>query len=433
MRTTTAPTLWLTALALAAGPLLARPKKGGSATRETVLSQAELDLSTEVDSKPLPNGGLVWGIPREGPSGAVALVVRAGARQEDIGRSGVALSAAHWVLASFDPAVARAQGVEARLEMLPGGAVFTLYGPAAALPGQFARLVRAALKPDPKLVALARDRALLDTRRMDTARTIGDAVAQACWTGTSLELPAWGMGDVLSAVEDGYEKVFHRTWYQVRGMTAVAVGPGGGAPYSSVLAGAAKGRMARETLAPGEPGLPAHQLQRNPVAVTLAGAALPGPQDAGAALLLRGRLQELVDAAQDRGELSGPALVDIVWTRRSAVVFAAIFHPKADDMEEAVQAAQLKLLERQLVAAADLPEEELNALRKREGARLSRAFADPLTAVAQLASLATVADAPVDVRRAVMATPPEKLRAGLSRAQDPNFHVSVRRSPPKNK
>lgn len=414
--------LALGALWAACAAAAAARGRGEPRTRE------ELDISTAVDHEQLPNGGMLWGMERPGNDGVVALVVRAGARQEDVGRSGAALSTARWVLASYSPLEALRQGVIAELDMLPGGAMFILRGPSGALPGAFARLLKATLRPTPKLMALGRDQALLETRRLDFFRSVGDAVSAACWSGTSFELPAWGQKDTLATLDDGYERIFHSTWYQPRNMTVIALGPRGFAPYRAALAASSRARMSRETVAPGEPALPVHQVQRQGVVFSLAGVAMPGPQSAGPALLLRGRAEELLGGALLAGKLQGPVMADIVWTRKAAIVWAAVQHTDAD-IDERAQGKALGVIEEALRAAARLSDEDLNALRKREGARLSRAFSDPDVALRHLGQLATATDAPVDLRHAAMASQTEVVRKAFNQSLVENFQMTIRQLP----
>jgi len=416
--------LLLAAVTAAAPALAARGKRRPSSSGPSV---AERDISTTLDVIKLPNGGLLWGVQREGPTTTAALLVRGGSRHEDMDHSGTALAVARWVEESMSQEDLARAGVTLELSMLSGGALFTLRGPSSSVPGAMRWLLKAAMQPRRSEMAHGRDRAALEPARSDVLRVIPDLIGGACWTGSSFELPALGNGDTIGSLSDATEKLFHSTWYRPRNMTVIALGPGGARPYSAALAGTQRGRMARETLAPGEPGLPVHQVLRGGSPLTVAGASLPGPQQAAAALLLRARTQELLEDATQEGKLDSPWTVEIVWTRSAAIVYAALVHVGGEPAPEA-QAAQLKILESALLAAAGTPDGELNELRKREGARLTRRFATPEGALELLAPLAAVSDEAVDLRKSVMGTPSEIVRAGLDRARSENHRLTIRRT-----
>ncbi|MEW5853603.1 MAG: hypothetical protein AB2A00_32810 [Myxococcota bacterium] len=389
------------------------------------------ELSTAVQFEQLKNGGVIWGVNRPGPMTAVAVVVRAGARQEDLAQSGVALAVARWVLEPAVTGYLTRFGVTVELEMLPGGAAFILRGPSERMQAAVAQFLKDLARPNPAGLPRSRVRATLEPRRHDALRSLPDAVAGVCWTGSPFELPAWGATDTLGMVDDRAQREFHAAWYRTRGMTLVVAGPRGGRDYGPLLAALSRAPMSRETIAPGQPGLPVHQVQRGQLPITVAGVAMPGPQNAGGALLVRARTAELLAEEMERGTLAGPWHTDIVWTASNAVVFAAVHHSSATT-EQALteeQAAQLKVLEGAIQGATQLSDEEINALRKREGARLSRRFASPEGAVRLLAPFATVTDRPVDLRKSVMATPTPDVRKLLEGARGENVRLSIRRLP----
>lgn len=415
---------WTLAAPDALGARNKRVRRGGTAIR------AEGDISTAVDGAVLRNGTAWWGVDRPGPMAAAALVVRAGNRQEDVGRSGVALATARWVLASADPAALLRMGVTVEVEMVPGAAAFVLRGPADALRGAIPRLLRAAVAPRPEHLGTSRMTAALEMRRYDLRRTLPDLASALCWPGSSFELPTWGDADAeINMDDERFQRLFHRTWYRPRAITLIVVGPGGGRPYERVLKAISRTRIARGAVAPGEPGLPVHQVQGAPHALTLAGAALPGPATPGPALLVRGYAEESLSAAQAAGRLRAPFAVETLWTRKASVVVAAAYHPHSTELDADAQAQALRVLEEALATAADLSPEEVQALRKREGARLSARFATVDGALALLLPLASVVDAPPDLRREVMGYPQEPMAAALATLRDNGNRLTLRRNP----
>lgn len=427
--------LWVTLLPALPDAAAARKKPAARKADTAPVALFAYDdsgVSTAVENTALPNGGVLWGVHRPGTHGTVALVVRAGARQEDIGRGGTALATARWVLDSYLKDNV-APSTDVRLEMHQGGAAFVMQGPLDGLRADLPRLLRAAVRPVTALRAASRERATLDARRVDTRRALPDLVAAMCWAGTSLELPTYGPPDMDHNADDEFQVLFHRTWYQPRNMTLVAVGPGGARPYAAALGALSREKKAREVVAPGEPGLPMHQVAGAPFTMTMAGAALPGPQLLAAAFIARGRTQEVLDQALTEGRLSAPFVVDVLWTKKSSVVFAVATHPRGRDPDERGQAEDLRVLEGAITAAADLGPDELHAARKREGARLSRAFSTADGAVALLVPLACVVDTPPDLRRDVMGAPAEAVRAALARLRDDATHLSLRRNPRKDR
>jgi hypothetical protein len=345
-------------------------------------------------------------------------------------QSGVALATARWGLESMPGDVLARSGTAVELTMLHGAAVFTLQGPWAELPSAVAGLLGSLLKPSRTHLRRSRDRAALEVRRFDHRQALWDMVAALCWQNTSFELPAWGLAESLSTVGDASQRRFHDVWYRPANMTLIALGPGGGSPFVPALEGASATRGQRESPAPGQAGVPVHQVQNDPFALSLAGAALPGPSEPAAALIVRTRLQELLEGVVSAGKLTGPSRVDMLVTHKSALVFAAEHHPRGMGLlTKTEQAEHLQTLEGLVTEALQTPAGLLQETRARTAARLVTVFLQPALALEILAPLAAVLDAPPDLHTEVLAAPQAQLTQAFAQAAKEDRRFSLRRRP----
>jgi hypothetical protein len=376
------------------------------------------------------NGAAVWHVARPGRVAAAALVVRAGPWNEDANQATVSSAVARWVVEPSAHTFLQTHGVTLDLEMTPGGPVFLMRGPAERLPAASAHLVRAVMSPSGARLPRAQVRAIQDPRRSDPWEVLGALVRGVCWPGSGYEVPAYGrQEDQAGMVDDRALRAFHRSWYRPSNMTLVTAGPGSPGSFAAAFSGFKGSVLDRRPQSPGQPIVSNLEHTGRPP-VTVSGVTMAGLQNPGGALLLRARAAELLAQEERRGTLAGPAWADILWVGTTALVHVVVLHPRVES-EHALrmeQAAQLKLVEDLLKAAAQVPDAELNELRKREGSRLERLLASPEGVVRVLAPLSTVVDVPPDLRKAVLATPGPQVREQMAALDAPSgVRFSMRR------